>query len=214
MAEASAAQSHLRLVAGGDEGEPSSSNPLGQLDDAQLVRLVRQADSRAFEILYRRHAEFAFNLAVRVQGSGADVDDVVHDAFLKAYHHLSELRDPSRYRSWLGAIVVRLVRTRIRRRRLLSALGMGTSETVDLDAIASDEASPESRAQLAQVYALLQTMPASVRIAWTLRYIERHRLETVAELIGCSLATAKRRILKAQRFLQSHFVAPYAEDLA
>jgi RNA polymerase sigma-70 factor (ECF subfamily) len=55
-------------------------------------------------------------------------------------------------------------------------------------------------------------MPLNERIAWTLRYVERHRLEAVAELAGCSLATAKRRILKAQRFLAEHFVSPALGD--
>jgi RNA polymerase sigma-70 factor (ECF subfamily) len=60
----------------------------------------------------------------------------------------------------------------------------------------------------------LQTMPADDRIAWTLRYIERHRLEAVAELSGCSLATAKRRIQRGQRFLTEHFVSPLVEEPA
>jgi RNA polymerase sigma-70 factor (ECF subfamily) len=54
-------------------------------------------------------------------------------------------------------------------------------------------------------------MPADDRIAWTLRYVDHHRLEVVATLTNCSLATAKRRILRAQRYLSEHFVAPFAE---
>jgi RNA polymerase sigma-70 factor (ECF subfamily) len=118
------------------------------------------------------------------------------------------------FRSWLGAIVVRQVRSRLRRKRLLNAFGIGSVDPVDLDAVASLDADPETRAQLAQIYALLQTMPADDRIAWTLRNIERHRLEAVAELAGCSLATAKRRIQRAGRFLHDHFVAPFAEEPA
>jgi RNA polymerase sigma-70 factor (ECF subfamily) len=184
----------------------------GELDDAKLVALARENDTLAFEVLYRRHASFALNLAVRIQGNAGDVEDVVHDAFLRAHHRMRELRDATLFRSWLGAIVVRQVRSRLRHKRLLNAFGIGSVDPVDLDAIASTEADPETRAQLAQIYALLQTMPADERIAWTLRNIERHRLEAVAELAGCSLATAKRRIQRAQRFLQDHFVAPFAGD--
>src|SRR5690606_9092410 len=152
------------------------------------------------------HAAFSLSLAVRLHGNTVEVEDVVHDAFIKAYSRLGELRDPAAFRGWLGAIVVRLVRTRLRRRRLLGVLGLASgTDPVDLDAIASPEAGPETRAELAQIYALLQTMPGAERIAWTLRYVERHRLEAVAELTGCSLATAKRRIARAQRFLSEHF---------
>ncbi|MCC6215928.1 MAG: sigma-70 family RNA polymerase sigma factor [Polyangiaceae bacterium] len=193
----------LRLVGG---GRPASAPPG---TDSALVARARAGERAAFEALYRRHAAVAIHLAIRIQGRATDVEDVVHDAFLKAHRSLDELRDGEAFRSWLGSIVVRIVRTRLRRRRLLVSLGLSTTEPVDLDALASRDASPEARASIAQVYALLQTMPSDDRIAWTLRFVERHRLEEVAELAGCSLATAKRRIARAQRFLAEHFVGPF-----
>ena len=184
---------------------------VGADEDQELVGRARRSEARAFEALYRRHAEFAFNLAVRIQGSATDVEDVVHDAFLKAQERLEDLRDSAAFRPWLGSIVVRLVRTRLRRRKLLSALGLVTPEPVEIETIAAVDADPEARALLAQVYALLQTLAADDRIAWTLRYVERHRLETVAVMMDCSLATAKRRIARAQRFLTTHFVVPFSQ---
>jgi RNA polymerase sigma-70 factor (ECF subfamily) len=202
----------LRLVGGRDPVRHADSRAsIDDLTDAQLVTLAAEGDRSAFETLYRRHASFALGLAVRVQGSASDVEDIVHDAFLRARTHLGELREASAFRSWLGSIIVSMVRTRLRRRRLLGALGLLTPEPVDLDAIASPEADTEARVLLAQVYALLQTLPADDRIAWTLRYVERHALELVAELSSCSLATAKRRIQRAQRFLSGHFVTPFGE---
>jgi RNA polymerase sigma-70 factor, ECF subfamily len=207
----------LRLISSESLDEAAAADPSSAVHpardevsvDRELVSRARQAEVPAFESLYRRHAAFAFNLAVRIQGSSADVEDVVHDAFLKAQERLPDLRDASAFRPWLGSIVVRLVRTRLRRRKLLGALGLTTPEPVDIDTIAAAEADPEARALLAQVYALLQTLAADDRIAWTLRYVERHRLETVAVMMDCSLATAKRRIARAQRFLNEHFVAPF-----
>ncbi len=203
----------LRVLSGGQHPPEAphvdrAAGALAQLTDAQLVRLTAESDSGAFEILYRRHAAFALNLVVRLQGGATDAEDVVHDAFLRAHERLDSLRDANAFRAWLGSIVVRLVRTRLRKRRLLRSLGMAqSSEPVDLDSVASSDAGPEVRALLAQVYALLGTMPANDRIAWTLRYVERHRLEGVAEMTDCSLATAKRRIARAQHFLSEHFVS-------
>lgn len=191
--------------------DPRLSGAAG-LEDEQLVKLSRERDRVAFEALYRRHATFAFNLAVRIQGSANEVDDVVHDAFLRAYQSLAELRDGAAFRSWLGSIVVRLVRSRLRRRRLLGVLGLTAPDPVDLDSIAAADAGPETRVLLAQVYSLLQTMPPDERIAWTLRHIERHSLEAVAALTECSLATAKRRISRAQRYLEQRFVAPFTDE--
>lgn len=213
-------QAPLESASAAQDPEPSPSAvvPLREDDqsaeqdvDEELVGRARRSEPLAFESLYRRHAEFAFNLAVRIQGSSSDVEDVVHDAFLKAQERLSDLRDSAAFRPWLGSIVVRLVRTRLRRRKLLGALGLTAPEPVDIDSLATVDADPEARALLAQVYALLQTLAADDRIAWTLRYVERHRLETVAVMMDCSLATAKRRIARAQRFLTDHFVSPYGQ---
>jgi RNA polymerase sigma-70 factor (ECF subfamily) len=185
---------------------------LTQLPDAQLVSLALGTEAKAFEILYRRHVAFAIHLATRIEGSSRDVEDIVHDAFIKAFSRLRDLSDPAAFRSWLGSIVVFAVRSRLRRTRLMNLLGLGRgSEPVDLDSLASPDASPHTRAQLAQVYALLRTRPTDERIAWTLRCVEGHELEVVARLTTCSLATVKRRISRTQAFLDEHFVTEAPE---
>lgn len=192
-----------------DKLEPVTAGGIAGLPDAQLVALGARGDRSALEILYRRHVAFAIHLATRIEGSARDVEDIAHDAFLRAFERLGDLADPSAFRAWLGSIVVHKVRSRMRRTRILNLLGMGkSSEPVDLDALASPEASPHVRAQIAQIYALLKTLAADERIAWILRSVEGHDLETVARLTGCSLATVKRRIGRAQHFLDEHFVDP------
>ena len=79
---------------------------------------------------------------------------------------------------------------------------------IDLDAIISPDAPPHARAELAQVFALLRTLPANERIAWSLRYVEGFDLRQTAALCDCSLATVKRRIQRAQNHIKGHFVDP------
>lgn len=190
---------------------PGGRAQLAALSDAQLVALGCRGETAALEVLYRRHAAFAIHLAARIEGSSRDVEDIAHDAFVRAFERLDDLTDRAAFRSWLGSIVVHAVRSRMRRHRLMNLLGLGrSSEPVDLDALASPDASPHVRAQIAQIYALLRTLPTDERIAWTLRCVEGHDLETVAHLTRCSLATVKRRITRAQRFLDEHFVEPEA----
>jgi RNA polymerase sigma-70 factor (ECF subfamily) len=214
--EPPAARARAPREGGPDEAPRSArSRDLAHLDDAQLVTLGARGETQALEALYRRHAAFAIHLAARIEGSSRDVEDVAHDAFLKAFQHLGDLADPRSFRSWLGSIVVHAVRSRMRRTRLMNLLGLTNlfgraADPIDLDTIASGDASPLVRAQLAQIYALLRTLPTDERIAWTLRCIEGHDLETVAKLARCSLATAKRRIAKAQNKLDALFVPPDA----
>jgi len=66
------------------------------------------------------------------------------------------------------------------------------------EVIASPNASPEDRAALSELFGVLDQMPTDLRLAWSLRYMHEETVESVAELCGCSLATAKRRIAAAQ----------------
>jgi RNA polymerase sigma-70 factor (ECF subfamily) len=188
------------------DAPPASARVQRELPDEVLVALAAHGDMPAIEALYRRHAAFAFNLGTRIAGSTHDVEDVVHDAFLRAFDNLEGLRNPKAFRSWLGSIVVHGMRSRLRRGRFMRLFGLGRGDEVDLESLASDDASPRQRAELAQVYALLQTLAVDDRIAWTLRFVEGHDLKAAADLVGCSLATIKRRIRRAQRFIEEHFV--------
>lgn len=174
---------------------------LVDLDDAELVALVKVGDRGAFDALYRRHAPYVLSLAVRIQGNVTDVEDIVHDAFLRVVGRLSELRRGEAFRPWLASVTANLVKSRLRRRRFLGALGLASTETIDLDALVSDQAGPETRAELAEVYGVLTELPVDQRVAWVLRYVEGNKLEDVARIAGCSLATTKRRLQLAQEAL-------------
>jgi RNA polymerase sigma-70 factor, ECF subfamily len=189
------------------QGRRAQLSTLLEMPDKHLVALALSGEGLAREALYRKHAAFAIRLATRIEGSSRDVEDIVHDAFIKVLTRLEDLTEPAAFRSWLGSIVVFAVRSRMRRARLMNVLGLGrTGDPVDLDALASPSASPHVRAQLAQIYALLRTLPTDERIAWTLRCVDGNELEVVARLTSCSLATVKRRISRVQKFLEEHFV--------
>ncbi len=226
MSPSAHARPNLRLLSGQPEDDqrssqsettpipPRSPGPLGELPDAELVALGAQGNRKALELLYRRHAPFAIHLATRIEGSARDADDIVHDAFLKAFERLRELKDPAAFRSWLGSIIVHDVRSQMRRARLMRTIGLvRAGDPIDLDALASPDAAPSVRAQIAQVYALLRTQPVDDRIAWILRAVEGHDLDSVARLTSCSLATVKRRIARIQQFLDEHFVDSYAGEI-
>jgi RNA polymerase sigma-70 factor (ECF subfamily) len=136
---------------------------------------------------------------MRLLGRDDEVEDVVQDVFLIALNGLSQVREPGALRAWLATVTVRVSRERLRLRRLKSFLRF--DDTPTYEDVAAPGASPEERALLAQVYAILDALPVNERIAWTLRYIEGQPLADVAALVGCSLATAKRRIAAAHNVI-------------
>jgi len=148
------------------------------------------------DTLFRRYARYVGSVALRILGRESDVDDVVQDVFLDAHRGLSSLRDPGAVRAWLARLTVRKARRVLRRRRLMRALGLDTQP--DYGLVVDPAATPEQRVLLVEIYRLMDAMPSEERLAWSLRYLEGETLERVAELCGCSLATAKRRIRAAR----------------
>jgi len=153
--------------------------------------------SSALDRAFREHAPKVATVALRILGRADEADDLVQDVFMKAAKWLSRLDDPSALRAWLMKVTVRLAWRRLRMRRLRVALGLDGA--YDYAEIAGrGQLSPEDAAFLAEVYRLLDGMPAGERLAWTLRHVDGERLEDVARHCDCSLATAKRWLSSAQ----------------
>lgn len=173
--------------------------------DASLVERAIDGDRWAMEALYRRHVRRVTNAVTRMIGRTADADDAVQEAFLVAFTRLPELRDPAAFRGWLSCIAVNEVRGRLRKRRWLRFFTADDDgDDASLASLASEDASPEVRAELARVDTVLRGLAPELRIAWTLRYVEGWELTEVASAVDCSLATAKRRIAAAKERVDRH----------
>ena len=85
------------------------------IPDGELVRLARDGDPAAFQLLVERHLPMARARAARLCPQPDDADDAVQDAFLQAFLALDRLRDPDRFAGWLGGIVVNVCRAQWRR---------------------------------------------------------------------------------------------------
>ncbi len=158
------------------------------------------ANRLAPEQLFRAYSAYVAAVAHRLLGDDLDVDDTVQEVFLIALRGAASIRDVGAVKGWLASVTVRVARRRLRTRRVKSLLGLADAPTYE--GVADNAATPEQRALLMQVYGALEKVPVNARIAWVLRHIEGERLDEVAVLSGCSLATAKRRIAEAERLLR------------
>jgi RNA polymerase sigma-70 factor (ECF subfamily) len=170
------------------------------VSDTDLVQRARQGNRWAEEMLYRRHATFLLGICTRLLREMSDAEDVVQDAYIDAFEQLPNLRHPHLFRRWLTGIAVHKVHRRLRRRRLLRILGLADSQQEhSLESCLAGGASPEVYADIVCLDHSLRKLADAPRVAWQLRYIEGYRLEEVADLCQCSLATAKRRIAEAEQ---------------
>jgi len=170
---------------------------------APLPHAAAEEAELDFDVVFRRYSPYVAAVAHRLLGRDSEVDDTVQEVFLVAVRGLSRVRDPGAVKAWLARIAVRSARRRLRLRRVRAVFGL--CDAAGYESIADAGASPEQRTLLRRVYLVLDTLPADQRIAWTLRHIEGERLEAVAALTSCSLATAKRRIAAAAHTLEEAF---------
>ena len=170
------------------------------IGEAQLVAAALEGERWAKDALFRRHGRSTARLGARIMATTQDVDDIVHDAFIRAFEKLEQLQDPEAFKAWVQRIAVSRTRNMLRRRRLERTLGLFHGDgDATLERLASPGTSPEERAALAFIDDLLLRSPANQRIAWVLRVVEGHSVAEVATLCNCSESTAKRRIRAVQR---------------
>lgn len=171
------------------------SEPFARID----VAAVRGEEAPTLADWFRRFAPYVARIGYRLLGRDEEVDDLVQDVFLAAHRGLGELEHEGAVRAWLMTVAVRTARKRLRRRRVLAWLQLDRGGEA---ALAVREVAVE-RIELARVQAALDALAVDARIAWVLHCVEGERLEEVARVVGCSLATVKRRIKAAQEALRA-----------
>lgn len=174
--------------------------PSGHLIPLRPVAGEVEVDPRDFTAVVRAYRPYVAAVVTRMVGRDDDVDDLVQDTFLRALDGLKRLEDSTKTKPYLASIAVRLTLRKLKRRRALRVFGLAEQWHPTL--LSTERASGEHRAMLAAVYRVLDSMSAEEQVAWSLRYLEGERLETVAELLGVSLSTAKRRIAAVDAALQ------------
>jgi RNA polymerase sigma-70 factor, ECF subfamily len=177
---------------------PPESAPRQLPTDAALVLAARAGEEWAREALFRRYARLALSLAYRILPYDADIDDLVQDSFLYAFERLGRLSNPQAFQAWLSSIVVRTAGKRLRRRKLQIRLGLRSNQPIDVDEVVSRSAPPDVAAELRAVYELLEKLPVEERIALVLRRVERLEIPEIAEHMGLSISTVKRRLTAAE----------------
>jgi len=162
----------------------------GDPSDLELVEAGRSGDDVALGSLVRRHHEAAFRVAVSLVNDDDLAQDVVQDAFMKAFRALAGFRGDASFRTWLLTITANEARGAMRRRGR-------RKETAIEDAgeVASEEMGPAGAAIVAQeagrARRMLEQLPDKQRMSVTLRIEEGLSFKEIGEVIGSSEGAAR-----------------------
>src|ERR1700722_10767742 len=140
-------------------------------DDAALARLAAARDPRAAAALWDRYATLVRGILRRTLGPSADVEDLVHDAFIGLFRTLPGLRDPEALRSFVVGTALRVARSEIRRRRVRRCLSLTATGSMP-DAVLLGASDPEARRAVKRLYEMLSKVDARGRMAFVLRHVD------------------------------------------
>ena len=105
------------------------SSPIEIDDEAAIVAQARLGDAKAFTELLRRYEGKIFRLAQHITQNREDAEDVLQEAFLKAYEHLDQFQGQSKFYTWIVRIAVNQALMKLRKRK--SDRSVSLDETID-----------------------------------------------------------------------------------
>ena len=178
--------------------------------DADLVAAVRGGDVESFETLIRRYERQAAAVSYRLLGNRSDSEDVLQNAYLKAYQALDSLQDPDRFGPWLLRIVSNLSLNYRRQRASRSTLSLTATDTeksdpasqmADGSALLPDQVLISDELKDAITFAM-ETLPQKQQLALTLFSIQGMPQKEVAEVMRCSVEAVKWHVFTARKALR------------
>jgi RNA polymerase sigma-70 factor (ECF subfamily) len=178
-----------------------------QASDDELVLRAKTGDREAFNELTLRHRTASLRTAIMVLRDATDAEDVVQDAFSKAFQHIRGFQQGAKFSTWLTRIVLNQCLMRLRRKRLRDWTSLDACPGEGAPAqIASGEPSPEvqlARKQVMEVvWREICRVPPLLRHVFLLRDVEQLPMSDVAARLGISVAAAKSRLLRARAELR------------
>jgi len=202
---------------------PTTTIPAG-FDESVLVAQAKAGDQNAFAELVRRYERKVYRLAKNITRNDEDAEDVLQDAFLKAYTHLDNFKGDSKFYTWIVRIAVNEALMRLRKRKtdrtvpLDEPVELG-EETVQRE-IAVWEDNPEQQYSQEEWRRILDeavdTLKPDFRTVFVLRDIEELSTEETAETLGISVPAVKSRLLRARLALRERLTRQFkrkGEDL-
>ena len=182
--------------------------------DTELVALVRGGDGSAFREIMRRYNQRLYRVARGIVRDEAEAEDVLQEAYVRAFAALGEFRGDSGLPTWLTRIVMNEALGRMRRRRptenieaIDRAIEQGDTRVIMFPGVQASP-SPEVAAARAEVRRLLEAaiddLPESFRLVFMMRDVDEMSIEETATSLDIRPETVKTRLHRARRLLRKN----------
>jgi RNA polymerase sigma-70 factor, ECF subfamily len=180
---------------------------LREMRDEEIVQRVLAGETALFEIIMRRYNQRLYRVARAILGNDSEAEDVMQDAYVRAYEHLHQFAGKAAFSTWLTRIAIHEALARKRRRARMQELDALQEVKGDsMPILKSSRPSPEEQTARNQLRELLEDavmeLPESYRTVVMLREVEEMDVADTAITLGVSEAVVKTRLHRAHHMLR------------
>ena len=176
------------------------------LSDEEVVKRVLAGDVSLFEILMRRYNQRLFRVARGILADDAEAEDVMQEAYMRAFRELATFRGEALFSTWLTRIACHEALARARKRRRLVPIAGGDGGGGEPPDPPSEAIGPERELENRELQAVLreavEVLPDPLRAVFCLREIEDLSTEETADALGLTAENVRVRLHRAKRSLR------------
>lgn len=173
------------------------------MNEKQLIKQVLKGDSSSFGYFVDTYQDMAMTIAFRLLRNQQDAEDVVQNAFVKAYHNMHTYRSSSKFSTWFYRIVYNTAITAYNKIK-------NRSEDYDIDRREIDPIRSESNAvesmeqqeQKERVEEALRKLPESEAIVVSFYYLEEYSIKEISEIMSLTKSNVKIKLFRARKKLK------------
>jgi RNA polymerase sigma-70 factor (ECF subfamily) len=185
---------------------PAPLTAQSELQDEVVVSRVLAGETALFEILMRRYNQRLYRVSRVILRDDGEAEDVMQDAYVRAYEHLNQFAGKAAFSTWLTRIAIHEALARKRRRGRMEELDALTANGDNMPILKSSALTPEAGTAQAETRQLLEDaidrLPENYRTVVMLREVEEMSVAETAESLGVTDAVVKTRLHRAHAMLR------------
>ncbi len=170
----------------------------------ELIERCRENDNRAQYRLYKMYSKAMYNICIRMVRNKIDAEDILQEAFVKAFSNLRSFRSDSPFGPWLKRIVINSCIDFLKKRKLIFA-----DDKIEI----ADETDDEKMdIDPAIIHEAIKALPDGARVVFNLFILEDYKHKEIADMLSISESTTKSQYQRARALLQDKLKAYAYEE--
>jgi RNA polymerase sigma-70 factor (ECF subfamily) len=187
--------------------EPLDRAKWDPVTDEDLIHRIRRGETALYEIVMRRYNQRIYRVARTILRNDAEAEDVMQEAYVRAYEHLSEFAGKAKFATWLTKIAVYEALARLRRREMAGApKSISDVNSHIMNRVMTEERDPERQAYDHELRSVLEhaidALPENYRSVFLLRVVEGLDVNETATALDIGEEAVKTRLHRGRALLR------------